>query len=228
MSLHTKFWYLDNFDFFSDLTMEQRKFVHENTKMTNLKKGEIVYFEGSPSNSIYFLKEGEMRISKHNESGDEFLINIISPGSIFGMSAITGDSCRAETVKAQKPSLICILEKEKMKVLLTINTGLNIKFCRMMESRMNDMQQRLENVTFQKSEDRIIHFLKSKALSSDTKDNESQIIIPALPHESIAKLTSTSRQLVSEVFSNLKKQGIICYDRQEIKILHLQTLLEIK
>jgi CRP-like cAMP-binding protein len=225
MTTHTKFWYLDNFDFFSGLTMDQRRFVHSNTKMTHLLKDESVYFEGSPATSIYFLKEGEMRISKYNESGEEFLINIISPGSIFGMSSLTGGPCRTETAVATKPSLICILDNEKMKDLLKVNAELNLKFCALMETRMTNMQQRLENLTFKKGEDRIIDFIKSKAITSGVRENGHILIKSSLTQDSIAKLSSTSRQMVSEVFSDLKKKGIIDYNRKEIKILNPDAII---
>jgi len=226
MNDQTKFWHLDNFDFFSGLTMDQRRFVHANTKMTNLVKDESVYFEGSLANSIYFLKEGEMRISKFNESGDEFLISILSPGSIFGMSSITGGPSRTETAKATLPSLICILDKEKMKELLKENTELNMKFCQLMESRMINMQKRLENLTFKNSEGRILDFLRTTAITSGLKVNGHILISPMMTHENIGKLSSTSRQLVSEFFCSLKKKGIISYDRKELKILIPEAILQ--
>lgn len=228
MNLQTDLYSFEIFDFFSDLTREQHQYVHDHCKATHLKKNEIVYFENSPAHCIYFLKEGELRISKFHESGEEFLINIVFPGSVFGLSAITGDNCRNETVKTQKSSLVFALDKEKMKTLLSLNQELNIKFFKLIECRMNYLQQRLEELTFNKSQSRVINYLTSKCKSSENQNINDSIIIPALTHDSIAKLTSTSRQLVSEVFSRLKKQGLISYDRHKIKILHLEKLVKYK
>lgn len=228
MNLQTDLYSFEKFDFFSDLTIEQNKYVHDNVKVTSFKKNEIVYSEGSPAHCIYFLQDGEIRISKFNESGEEFLINIAFSGSVFGLSAITGENNRNETVKTQKSSSIFVLDKEKIKILLSLNQELNIKIFKLIESRMNHLQQRLEELTFNKSQSRVINFLISKSLNTAKENYKSVITIPSLTHDSIAKLTSTSRQLVSEVLSNLKKQGLICYDRQKIKILHFEDLLKYK
>lgn len=87
------------------------------------------------------------------------------------------------------------------------------------------MQKRLEDITFKNSEERILDFLKTTAKNSGQCANGEIIIPSSLTHKNIAKLTSTSRQIVSGVFNDLKKQGIIDYNRREIRILNPAAIL---
>ncbi len=180
MNNSLKFWYLENFDFFSELSQNQREFVHRNTEMKISLKNEIIYHEGSPADNIYFLKEGEIRISKFNDAGEEFLIRIIPPGSIFGESSIICSSKRNEFATAEKQSLICRMSNNKMKELLLLNPELNLKFFGMLEIRLESMQKRLEDLTFKNSEERILDFIKSTAKISGKCSNGEIIIPPSL------------------------------------------------
>ena len=225
MNKSLKFRHLENFDFFSELNQNQHEFVHSNTEMKRLLKNEIIYLEGSPANNIYFLKEGEVRISKFNDAGEEFLIRIIPPGSIFGESSIIFSSKRKEFATAEKQSLICRISNNKMKELLLLNPELNLKFSEMLEIRLESMQKRLEDLTFKNSEERILDFLKTTAKNSGKCSNGEIIIPSSLTHKNIAKLASTSRQVVSGVFNDLKKNGIIDYNRREIRILNPDAIL---
>lgn len=224
MEQKSKIWYLENFNFFSELTMDQRNFICKNTEMKIVKKHEPVYFQESIANSVYFLKEGKVKISKYNIDGAEFLIAILGSGEIFGVSAVTGKNQRQEIAEAEENTVLCIMRKEKMKELLLMAPALNLKFSSMIEERLEKTQKRLEDLTFKNNEERIIDFLKETAIKTAKNPYGEIFISNTLTHEDIAKLTSTNRQLVSSVFSSLKKQNIIDYNRKEIRILNFEKL----
>lgn len=225
MEKKSKIWYLENFNFFSELTVEQRNFVCQNTKMKSVIKNDTIYFEESPANSVYFLKEGKIKISKFNSNGAEFLIAILSAGEVFGFSSVTGSVKRKEIAIADEKSLFCMMHEKKMKELLLMTPQLNLKFSRMIEERLENTQKRLEDITFKNNQERIIDFIRETALKSSKNQNGELIINNSLTHENIAKLTSTNRQIVSSVLSDLKKQKIIDYNRKEIRILQPEALL---
>lgn len=218
MEQKSKIWYLENFNFFSELEMKQREFVCKNTVMKSVKKNDSVYFQEGEANCVYFLKEGKIRISKFNAKGEEFLVALLGPGEIFGEASITGNRVRKEAAIAEEDVVFCVMRMDKMKKLLLMSPALNFKFSQMIEERLEKTQKRLEDLSFKNNHERIIDFLKETALSSKTL-NGSGIIPNSLTHEKIAKLTSTNRQEVSAVFSYLKKKKIIDYNRKQIRVL---------
>jgi CRP-like cAMP-binding protein len=207
--MEEKFKYLENFNFFSELTMEQKNFICQNTEIKTVKKNEPVYFQESTANSVYFLKEGKVRISKFNKIGQEFLIAILGSGEIFGESAVTGKLTRKEEAVAEETSLLCMMREDKMKELLLLVPKLNLMFSQMIEERLEKIQKRLEDLTFKSNQERIVDFIKESALKSVKDPNGEIIINNSLTHHNIAKLTSTNRQLVSTILSDLKKKNII-------------------
>ncbi len=224
MARKSKVWYLENFNFFSELSMEERTFICQNTIMRSHNKGETVYFQNDSANSVYFLKEGKISIEKFTSTGEEFLIAILEKGEIFGESSIVNGSKRKEAAIVEEDATYCVMEEDKFKKLLMMCPSLNLSFAQLLEKRLEKTQKRLEDISFKKNRERIIEYLKETAVLSSEGVNGNLVTIDSLPHQKIARLTSTNRQEVSSVFSDLKKNGIIDYNRKFIKILNLNKL----
>lgn len=224
MSTKSKVWYLENFNFFAELDMEERTFIRQNTAMRSLDKGETVYFQNDTCNSVYFLKEGKIRISKFTPQGEEFLVGILEQGEIFGEASITGNKNRKEAAIAEEAVIYCVMKEEKFRELLLMVPALNLKFSQMLEEKLEKAQQRLHDMSCKNNQQRIIDFLKETASLSPQGPNGELIINSSLTHQKIAQLTSTNRQEVSSVLSFLKKNRIIDYNRKFIRILKMNEL----
>lgn len=224
MENKSKVWHLENFNFFSELDMEERTFIRQNTSMKTLDKGETVYFQNDPCNSVYFLKEGKIRISKFTQEGEEFLVGILQKGEIFGEASITGNKKRKEAAIVEEPVTYCVMKEEKFRELLLRIPTLNLKFSQMLEEKLEKAQKRLQDISCKNNQQRIIDFLKETASHSPKGPNGEFIINNSLTHQKIAQLTSTNRQEVSSVLSLLKKNRVIDYNRKFIKILNINQL----
>lgn len=224
MEEKNKVWYLENFNFFSELSNEERSFIRQNTVMKSLGKGETIYFQNDPANSVYFLKEGKISLSKFTAEGEEFLVAILGKGEIFGESFIADSGRRKNAAIAEEPVIYCVMQEEKFRELLLMAPGLSLKFSRLLEERLEKAQQRLQDMCLKNNQQRILDFLKKTALESTKNINGEIVINSSLTHQKIAQLTSTNRQEVSSVFSLLKKHRIIDYNRKMIRILKLNEL----
>lgn len=223
MKKKSKVWYLENFNFFAELSLEHRTFICQNTVMRTIQKDELVYFQEDLAHSVYFLKMGRIKISKFSDDGQEFLVTILHPGEVFGEASILGINKRKEAAIAEEPVTFCVMKEEHFRKLLLMSPALNLRFSQLLEDRLEKTQKRLEDLTFKSNQQRIIEFLKNSVKTSE-KNNGIFRINNSLTHDKIAKLTSTNRQEVSSVFSYLKKHHIIDYDRTCIRILDFEKL----
>lgn len=224
METKSKIWYLENFNFFADLNSEQRSFIHQNTVMKTVQKDDLVYFQKDFAHSIYFLKEGQIRISRFSEKGQEFIITLLKPGEIFGEASIVGQNIRQEAAIVEESATYCIMKEGKMKKLLLMSPAFNFKFSQLLESRLEETQKRLEDLSFKSNHQRILDFLKDLVQVSNNSQDGEIVIDNLLTHDKIAKLTCTNRQEVSSVFSMLKRNKVIDYDRKSIRVLKIHDL----
>ncbi|MEX2565130.1 MAG: helix-turn-helix domain-containing protein, partial [Cyclobacteriaceae bacterium] len=89
------------------------------------------------------------------------------------------------------------------------------------------IQNRLGNIMFKTSEQRIRSFIKEIAFDFGRNiiGEKSQWEIKIrLTHQEVGKLTASSRQTVTTIFNELEKENIISYSRNRILVRDIEKL----
>lgn len=68
--------------------------------MVSYPQHEHIDFPGQLGDAVFFLKEGRVKISRINESGQEATICFLEPGEIFGEVEALGGISRETLVQA--------------------------------------------------------------------------------------------------------------------------------
>ncbi|NOZ74361.1 MAG: cyclic nucleotide-binding domain-containing protein, partial [FCB group bacterium] len=126
MPEQTKLWYLQNFNLLEGMKPELMKEMNEKTKMTRSGKKEIIYFPEEPSDTIYFLKEGKIKISRVTEDGRSMTLQLLGPGEIFGESALLGQDIHENIAEVVEDALICSINRDMFQELLASNPALTL------------------------------------------------------------------------------------------------------
>ena len=147
----SKLWYLENFNLFEGLSFDKMKELDKKLSMSNMDKNEIIYFADEPSNSIFLLKEGHVKLTRISEDGKEAITAILKPGEIFGELAIAGGSIREDTAIALDETIICTISKENFENLLIENPKLNLRITKIIGMKLQRVERNLENLTFKDS-----------------------------------------------------------------------------
>lgn len=119
----TKLWYLENFNLFSNLDKDSMMELNRMISDREIKGDEPIYFANEPSNTIYFLKTGRVKISKYLSDGTEKIIAIINPGEIFGEMAYLDENQRTDYAVTLEPSLICAINKDDLSSFIKKKSG---------------------------------------------------------------------------------------------------------
>jgi CRP/FNR family cyclic AMP-dependent transcriptional regulator len=227
MQAHSKLWYLENFSLRQILTMEERKRVAGTAMMQHVPKKEVLYFPSEPSDCVYILKEGKVKIYRQAPDGKEIILNIISPGELFGELGIAGQQEREETAEVMEDAVVCTIALKDMLELMQCIPSLNTEILKRLGTRVKKIQSRLESLICKNAEQRIRTLIKEIAqehgriIAGDPGQIEIKL---GLTHADIAKLTATCRQSVSALLRTLEKQGLIKYDRKRIYVKDLSLL----
>jgi uncharacterized protein (DUF427 family)/CRP-like cAMP-binding protein len=209
------------------LSIDEWRKIAGRAAIQHVHKKQILYLPTEPSDNLYILKEGKVKISRFSPDGKELILSIISPGGLFGEFAITGQHQREEMAQVLEDAAIYIIHPEDMWDLMQTNPSLNFNILKQLGNRVEKLQSRLEVMTFKSTEQRILALIKEIAqehghiIAGDPHQREIRL---ALTQADIAKLSATSRQSVSTFLKYLEKQGLIKYDRRRIYIQDLSLL----
>jgi CRP-like cAMP-binding protein len=227
MLLRSKLWYLEHFNLRHILTPEERKKVAGTAEMQHVAKKEIIYFATDTSDCVYILKEGKVKICRYTPDGKEIILNIISPGEMFGELGIAGQQEREEVAEVLEDAVVCVIPLAEMQALMQSMPTLNTEILKRLGTRVKKVQNRLESLICKNAEQRIRSLIKELALEHGrviAGQPEQVELKLGLTHDDIAKLTATCRQSVSTLLKDLEHQGLIKYDRRRIYIMDISLL----
>lgn len=225
MQKEVKYWYLRNYNLFSNLTKEQIYDLSAISKFVRMKKNQTIYFANDEVKRLYFLINGKIKISDMDENGNEMIKDIILTGDLFGEVALNSLSLSHEYAEILSSEVIlCTFTMEEFEKLMEKHPLLALNFTKKMGDKLRKLEHRYANLVFKDVKARLKDFLKTWA-ANEGKDSEEGITIKNyLTHNEIASLISSSRQTVTTIINELKESGALTYSRSKIVIPDMSVL----
>lgn len=81
------------------------------TKTHSLKKGEVLFYEGTPASEMFYLESGRLGITKRILNKD-IRLGELTPGEFLGEVAVIGGGTRSATVRASADSKVLALDRK--------------------------------------------------------------------------------------------------------------------
>lgn len=225
MDLSTKTDYLRDVSLFEDLSEQHLIELAELTTVKNYSKHQIIYRVDDPADTVQILVNGVVKIISKSHEGREVIKTIIHPKSLFGLEYLSSDGNRSNTAKSVDKNVICLeVSSEDLKDYLRENWTLTQKFMQMLGRRLMYVERRFESLVFKDARERIIDFLKDNAKINGRQVGLEMLVKHSLTQQDIANFTGTSRQTVTYVLNDLKRQNQIYFKRKSILIRDIASL----
>lgn len=207
--MDNKYWYIKRSDIFSVMSHEEMEKLASLSTMCEFKKGATIYLLDDPSEHVYLLKEGTIKISRLGQDGQEMILDIIAPGEIFGEMSLLGEDSRSTMAQAAEDSLICSIGKGDFFSFFSAHNDLAFKVLKLVGLKRVEIETRLEELAYCSVSERIASLLNRMAKRHGVKENGGIKIRPRLTHRDIAFLVGASRETVTDQLNQLKAQGLI-------------------
>lgn len=228
MATQSKLWYLENNKLLKGLSQKEMMHLEKTTVMKTASKDQYIYFPEEPSSSIYFLKEGRIKIGSYSEDGRENIKAILKPGEIFGELSLAGEEKRTDFAQAMDDNVvICTISMSEMKEMMQKNASLGLKVTKLIGFRLKRMERKLDDLIFKDAKTRIIEFLIDTAKESGKKVGDEIFVKHYLTHQDIANLIASSRQTVTTVLNELKEKKLIYFERKSFLIHDIEKIYEV-
>lgn len=189
-----------------------------------ISKGTYIYNEGDPSDHIYFLNDGQIKLGNQMSDNKQITKKILAKGAVFGDSAIVDDSERREFALAMEESTYFKLSKTDVESLIERTEHGSLYFMKIMTGHIRDMEERLESLVFNDSRSRIIHYLLLMVERTGERVGYEFVVRNFIPHKEIANITATSRQTVTTVLNELRNKEIITFNRKRLLVRDIDRL----
>lgn len=216
---------------FNHLQYEEMLEIVKTSKTKTFKKGEMVFRAGEPSEHLYILHKGQVKIYRLSESGKEQLIRIMEPGDFMGELALFTNESLTSYAEAMKDTEICAIHKSEMKEMLLSNPSISLKIIEEFSRRLNESEKNIESLSSQDSEKRLASYLLELSTGNEeggTTHEPIQITLP-MSKKDLASYMGMTRETLSRRLSSFQDQGLISMSGQrKITILDVEALGEIE
>ncbi len=214
----TKLWYLKNLDIFSHMRDDEHRMIDRYSRMKEVRKGEILYFQGSSDNSIYILKKGAVKITKLTPQGKEIILDIFKGGTIFGEMAVVESQERDESAVVIEDGLICIMNKTDFDSLLDMVPGLSLRITKMIGLRRWKIENKLLDLLYNTVEERLAKTFLNLLDDFGVPHKRGYLLKIKLTHRDLADLIASTRETVTATLGKMKSRGLIDFDGRYILI----------
>ena len=207
------------------LPSDQQEFLNRYSQFKTYNKSTFLYHPGEPADWVYFVIDGVIKTGTINEEGKEVIKNILYPGEMFGELGLSGMEARPDFAATLKSEVeVLRLPVNILKELINKNPDVGLRMIEKLGERITRSEKRLERLVFDDARTRIIDFLHEQAQKNGKKFADETLIRHGFTHQDMANITGTSRQLVTIVLNELKRENLINFDRNSILIRDLDQL----
>jgi CRP/FNR family cyclic AMP-dependent transcriptional regulator len=218
MAAHSKLWYLERFRLLDVLTDPQKRQLEAMTRMLEIKRGQHIYVPGEPSDDIFLLKAGVVRISAAVSDQDERILAFLYPGDIFGELAMVDEGPRGHLAVAHEDVVLCALSRDVLMRLIQETPALGYRITKLMGLRLRRLETRVEELLFKSAHARVAHALLDMAADYGVKDNGGVVIPIRLNQRDLGNLVGLARETVNVVLQDFKQRGLVDATRRSIRI----------
>jgi len=219
---------LKQYELFKDLNEEELDLLGRGSQPSIVPKREYIFTPDEPSNQIFMLRSGRVRISRLSETGKHFTLVILEPGDVFGESALFDDEPRRNFAEALDDASVCAIDKREFEKVAMQNPSVSLKLAQIAEHRLAEAQEQIENLVFYDVQTRLARLLLKLAdIHGERALGGVQIGIK-LTHEDIASLIGSTRETTSKILNEFKTNGWIDVVKRQIILLDQKVLAEMK
>jgi CRP-like cAMP-binding protein len=179
-------------------------------RVATYQKGKAIFSQGQPSDTVFYVQKGEIKISVLSRGGKEAVVAMLGPGDFFGEGALTGQSIRIGTATATMPTTLLVIEKGAMLRLLHDEPTFSDRFISYMLARNLRIEADLVDHLFNSSEKRLARTLLLLARYGDPAGAERKM--PKISQETLAEMVGTTRSRVNFFMNKFRDLGFIEYN----------------
>ena len=198
---------------FRRLSADDRRRLAGVSTVRVYEKGDVVFAEGDPSDHLFTILSGRVKVAKMVAAGREVILEIFGPGDPLGAVVAYEGLPYPATAVATERSLCLIVRRAAFFDLMEKHPSLVRGFLVGMAQRIVELTRRIPEVAGGKVESRFAH-LFLKLADRMGQPGQSGIFVPLpLSRQELAELAGTTIETSIRIMSRWGKEGIVSTER---------------
>lgn len=195
---------------FASLSDEDLSRISAMIKHRKYAKGQALILEEQPTDTLYIIQQGHVKLSKMTPQGKEQILHVLTTGDFFGeLNIFNSEELSNFSAYALQDTSICMLTKTDMEQLITENPAISFKLLKTVTKRLAHTENLAQSLATKDPEIRIAcMILELSDIYGKQRGGRVHIDLP-LSREELANYVGVTRETISRKFAIFEDLGLI-------------------
>ena len=184
--------------------------VNGGRAISDYRKDQIVYRQGDPADSVFYIRNGKVKATVVSEQGKEAVVALLGADDFFGEGCLAGQPLRLSTASAMAQCVIVRIAKADITRVIREEPAFAELFISHLLARNSRVEEDLVDQLFNSSEKRLARTLL--LLANFGKEGRPEPVIAKISQETLAEIIGTTRSRVSFFMNKFRELGLIDYN----------------
>lgn len=185
-------------------------------------RGEVIFHEGDPGDSLHLVSSGQIGLRVHTPLGDVAMVRVLGPGDFFGELTVVAPGQRNATAVAVTAAETRSLHRDQFDELQQRHPQVGRVLVEALVHEVRRLSAQLVEVTYLPVEQRVWRRLQSLRTTFGTGGEATESL--PVTQDVLAELVGCTRPTVNQVLRAGEADGVIALHRGRIEVLDAELL----
>jgi CRP-like cAMP-binding protein len=204
--------------YFSGLDSPTLKDIARTVRRRTLEAGETILVEGKPCEGLYFVIQGQVRLTRGSAEGREHVLRVLGPGATFNDIAVFDGGPNLDGAVAVGAATVGFIPKANMTVLIDRYPQVAKAALKLLSSRQRTLGNIVEDLALRDVTTRVARLLLGCMGQHAHIVEQAPDACAHITHQEIASMVGSVREVVQRALKALERDGAIALERTRIRI----------
>jgi CRP-like cAMP-binding protein len=207
---------------FQGMSSEEIEALEKVCHLRRFYKGDCVFREGDPSDTLYIVGQGLVKITKISEDGKEQIVRLLFPGDFFGQSALLKTENHYANAITLDQTELCTIHKHDFLRAMQRNPDMSFRYIFALNERLHQADEWVSLLSLMDVEQRLASVL---LLFNEKMNVVNGTFTLPISKKVLASLIGTTPETISRKFVAFVNEKIITMNGQrDIRIVNFEAL----
>ena len=219
-----RFEFLKQLPLFANVNEAELSLLANDFATRRFQQSEAIFFQGDPSQALYLIETGRVRIYVQDEDGQETSVIYFGAGDIFGELAAIDGLPRSASAIAADETIVHVLSRERLRAHLLASPQLAYNFMQALAVRVRYSTLQVGNLSLHDVPSRLARKLLELAQGNGRVEANGVCIDMPLTQSDLASLIGATRESTNKALGNFRRSGYIRIEQAHITIVDPEAL----
>jgi CRP-like cAMP-binding protein len=213
---------LERHSLFSCLTAAELEQLLTHARFEAYRARQEIFQKGSPGHGLLAVVAGKVRISSLGPDGNQFVLNVMNEGEVFGEIALLDGKDRTADAVAMTDCELLAIDRRDFVPFVRANPEVALRLIGVLCDRLRHTTEQIEDMVFLDAPTR----LAKRLLQLADPEQRGRSAAVTISQRDLGSMVGLSRESINKQLSTWQHQGTIRVEQGTITILNARALRE--